>query len=259
MSPMHTRRVVKRSLYALGYILILLVLGVALNLIIQGPPTPEITLTATPPSFDEVVVEDVSIIRHENAIDLIARLRNPNPRAGVDEYPVSFVLLDASGREIATETAVTYLLPGSIQYAVLLTIPTPRPVAEVRVETPDDPNFLVLPNSLTLPSFGTLLQDRERLLRGTQTIEQQVGLVTNNSTFDFQRVEVIVVALDATGKAVGVGQTFVGELKVGEQRQFTSQWPSPSVLTQEVLLLATTNIFKEENIIRAIGDQSLLR
>ncbi|MAF80996.1 hypothetical protein CL628_03200 [bacterium] len=246
-------------MYAAVFLVGVLLLGALITLLVRGAPTPSITLDITPPSFDPIVVEDVSIIRHDTSVDLVARLRNPNPRAGITEYPVTFTLLDASERELSTTTVITYLLPGSIQYAVAVSVPTTRPVAEVQVDVPEDLAFVNLPNSLTLPSFGTLLQDRERLLRGAQTIEQQVGLVTNNSTFDFQRVEVIVVALDSTDRAIGVGQTFVGELKVGEQRQFTSQWPAPQVATRGVLLLATTNIFKEGNIIQAIGDPGLLR
>lgn len=256
---MQVRRVRKQLFYATLFFAVVTGFVSALFVVIKGPAVPEISLNARPPVFAAVELLEVSYVADDTTVDAVARLYNPNPRAGVVEYPVTFILLDAQGETIAQRTETTYLLPGSIQYAVALNIPVRAKVAKVEVQRLESPLFVALPSTLTLPSFGTLLQERTQLQRGSTSIEQQVGLVTNNSTFDFQRVEVVVVGVNEIGRMVGVGKTFVGELKVGEQRQFTVQWPAASQASRQVVLLAATNIFKEENIIRAIGDPSLLR
>ena len=88
---------------------------------------------------------------------------------------------------------------------------------------------------------------------------EQKGVVTNNSAFDWQYVEVTAIAFDAGNRAIGVGTTFVGRLTSGERREFTVQWPAAAAPVARVVTLATTNIFKEDNIIRAVGDPNLLR
>lgn len=259
LRSMHTRRLVKQILYAGTFLGAVSIFVVGLIIVIKGPSVPEITLSSDPQSFAPINLLDVSFVAHAATVDVVARLHNPNPRAGVEEYPVTFVLFDAAGGELARRTEITYLLPGSLQYVVALSVPVAGLVNSIEAQLPEQPNFVALPSTLTLPTFGTLLQDRQQIQRGPTTIEQQVGLVTNNSTFDFQRVEVVVIGLDEAGKAVGVGKTFIGELRVGEQRQFTVSWPFGKQLSRQVVLLAATNIFKEENILQVIGDPSLLR
>ncbi len=72
-------------------------------------------------------------------------------------------------------------------------------------------------------------------------------------------MQVTGVAVDASGNVVGVGSTFVGELQPGEEREFTLQWPIPLTPTTQVIVLPTTNLFKEADIIKVIGDPALLR
>jgi hypothetical protein len=98
-----------------------------------------------------------------------------------------------------------------------------------------------------------------RLVSGTGAVETQKGIITNTSTLGFRRVDVTGVAFDANNKVVGIGKTFIGEFMVGEQREFTLEWPAPITPTQRVVILPTTNIFNEDNILSAQGDPGLLR
>src|SRR5687768_2273028 len=59
-----------------------------------GPPTPSPT-----PQYEDIVVEQVNSVRHGDLIDVVARIRNPNPRAGTGRYVVTFVLVDSDGNE----------------------------------------------------------------------------------------------------------------------------------------------------------------
>jgi len=107
--------------------------------------------------------------------------------------------------------------------------------------------------------FNLFLRDRTSSLIGQTATDIQKGVVTNASTFDWQRVEVVAVAVNDQGEIIAVGQTFVGKLLVGEQREFTVQWPKPTQAISRVIALPSTNIFREDNFVKIIGDPSLLR
>lgn len=262
---MSTRRN-KQIGYGIGFVVALAGL-IWLGGKVFGPSVPASTITPVPtPAFQPVSVEEASLVQHapsspaeSGRTDIVIRLRNPNPRAGVGEYPVLARILDVGGRLIREETITTYLLPGAVQYAVRLNVPTPVAPARLEVELPENPKFLSIPASVSLPSFTVFQRERATREIGGQVIEEQKWIVRNESPLDWQFVEVVGVAGDAGGRVVGVGQTFVGELRVGEAREFTLQWPATATPPARVIVLPTTNIYKEENIVRAIGDPSLLR
>lgn len=252
------QRVRKQATYAIGCFGLLFVVAVMLVLRLgearlPATPAPKASPTGT---YQAIVVEGVDVVRHAGTVDIVARLRNPNSQAGVDEYPVTFVLANGAGQEISRHTETSYLLPGSRQYVVAIGVAVAEPVARVALELPPSPSFTDLPVGLTLPRVPHFLRGGVTLqVIGEATFEEQKGVVRNDSTFNFQRVQLVALAQDAAGAVVGVATTFVGELKVGEQREFIVQWPQPPRPTATVVVLASTNIFAEENIIRTRGEQ----
>lgn len=259
-------RLRKQIAYGLGFFVV--VAGLTwLGRLVFGPAAPAPTVTPSPTEmFQKIVMEEASVITHaapsaaENArADIVIRLRNPNPRAGVGDYAVIARLLDSAGRTIREEKISTYLLPGALAYAVRVNIETPVPVAKIDVSLPDSPQFLTVPASVSLPGFSVVQRERGTREIGKVVYEEQKWLIRNESPLDWQFVEVTGVAQDAAGRAIGVGQTFVGELKVGESRELTLQWPAASAPPTRVIVLPATNIYREENIVRQIGDPNLLR
>lgn len=252
------RRIVKKTTYVLltGFVLFAIFsLFVLPKLSFFGPLT-EPTSPAQPKS---IVVENIDTVIHENSIDIVARVRNPNPRAGIPEYTVTFVLFDEADRELKRVEEKTYLLPGSLNYLTRLDVPTSSSVSRVAVEIPEQPVFAVVPLSISLPTFNSFLRDRTTIPLGTRQVEVQKGIVTNTGTLGWRRVDITGVAFDAEGKVVGIGQTFIGEFAVGEQREFTIQWPAPTTPTQRVIVLPATNVFRADNVLSVVGDPNLLR
>lgn len=256
---MVTHRVVKQAIYAVSVGLFAL-LFLAFLVISAIQISPQRTAMPTPVvAYEPIAVEQVDFVPHPHAVDAVARLRNPNVQAGVPTLPVKFLFENAKG-EVMTEASVTtYILPGSLQYAVALQVPVTENVARVRAELPATVTYATIKNAVDLPSFGSFVRDRRSRVIAGMPIEEQVGIVTNNSTFDFAHVDITTLALDNQGKLVGVGQTFAGELKVGERREFTVQWPQPTAPTQRIIISPTTNSFRSDNIVKIIGDPSLLR
>lgn len=256
---MQLKRLRKQFVYACGGLaFLILVIGGPFVLFSDRPsyviPNPEPTS-----SLQAIEVQSVGVIQHEGSVDVVARLHNPNARSGIAHYAATFILFDSNDAVMARVPIDSHVLPGSVQYISALNVPIDKPVGRVTLDAPANPMYANLAPTITLPSFSTFLLDRREIRRGGDPFAEQKGVVTNNSAFDWQYVEVTAIAFDAEDNAVGVGTTFVGRLTSGEQREFTIEWPATAVPTARVVTLATTNIFKEDNIIRAVGDPNLLR
>lgn len=264
---MALHRTIKKAVYAAGFLAV--VSGITTYIVLQFLPVREATITTnTEPTYVPIVLENVVVIPHiakpgpkGRTIDVVARLQNKNSRAGTGSYPIIFTVKDNAGGMIGRFTQEAYVLPGGLQYVVALDVPMPagKTFGNVEVTPPVSIKLTPLPDDVRLPEFSVFLRDRTSPSSGIYKLEQQTGIVTNNSTFDWEKVEVIGVALDGKGAIIGVGKTFVGKLLIGEQREFTLQWPFPEGQTSRVVVLATTNIYSDANIVHIIGDPGKLR
>lgn len=252
------RRTIKKTTYALVFlstVFAALAIFIVPKLSFLGSST-GLGQLAEPES---AVIESVDIVPHAGNVDIVARVRNPNPHAGIPEYTITFVLYDKADREINRIKETTYLLPGSLNYLAQLDITASSPVARVAIETPQQPAFATIPVSISPPTFNSSLRDRTTRSLGNKQVEIQKGSVTNTGALGWRHVDITGVAFDAEGKVVGIGKTFIGEFSVGQQREFTIQWPAPTTPTQRVIVLPATNVFKEDNILNVTGDPGLLR
>lgn len=250
------RRLTKKAAYAIAFCTViasfmLLLLTPALTRLLRRPVLP-------PPPPESIIVESVDLVLHEQTFDAVARVRNPNPRHGIQQYTVIFVLYDGQGEVIERVPVATYLLPGSVRYVAVVDQQRPPALARVRVETPAAPQFVSVPDDELIPSFNSFLRARRLKTIGDAAVEEQEGIVANRSRVGYQHVDVTGVALSRTSAVVGVSTSFVGELQVSEQREFTLQWPEPTVPTERVIVIPTANIFDPDNILSVRGDPARL-
>lgn len=264
---MASHRTVKKAAYATGFFVAVIGL-VTLVVLPLLPDNTQTRLPDTTSSYVPVALENVVVIPHiakpgpkGKTIDIVARLKNANPRAGTGSYPVVFTVKNSTNEVVSRFTQDAYVLPGGLQYLVALDVPIPSntTLGGVDVQPPTAITLTPLPDNARLPDFSVFLRDRKQVMSGAYPMEQQTGVVTNNSTFDWEKVEVTGVALDGKGAIVGVGRTFVGKLLIGEQREFTLQWPFPDDQTVRVVTLASTNIYSDANVVHMIGDPGKLR
>ncbi|MBI3421117.1 MAG: hypothetical protein HY006_03570 [Candidatus Sungbacteria bacterium] len=213
-----------------------------------------------------IILESLDIVQQparpgiENSIDIAARLRNPNPISGTAKYPVIFTVKNRLGTEVKKVTVESYLLPGAIQYVMALNVGLGQEaVGSVDAIMPSQVSFSELPPDTQPPTFSAFArQHRDRQI-GDSQIQDQFGIVKNTGTFAWEKVEVYVVGQSSEGKVVAVGKTFVGALKVGEEREFSVQWPRPVEAIDRILILPSTNMFAEDNITQTVGRPELLQ
>jgi hypothetical protein len=257
---MSFQRIAKRSIYGTGFVVfwggiaaLVTTAAVRTGPLAMPSPSPEAELQA-------LIVEKTAKIKQEGRVDHVIILKNPNTRAGVKEYKIAVQVFDKADNLSDERIETTYILPGALQYAALLDIKVPEG-GHYDVALPPNEVFVKLPENLPLPDFSTFfLPERKRTNPEDGTVvEEQKGIVTNQGTLDYQRAEVVALALDSNDDIIGVGKTFVGQLRAGEQREFTVRWPRPTKETAQVVGITTTNIFLDENVLQLMGDPALLR
>lgn len=252
------RRQIKKITYAIIYA-VLLVLVLLLFIVPQISSWRGDQADSDPLPTASILVESIDAVTHQDTVDIVARIRNPNPRDGVPRYTVVFVLVNKQGEEINRIPKQTYLLPGSLNYIATLDVPLTSALDKVKLETTEEPVFAKLSVSDAVPNFNSFLREREIRTFGADRFEIQKGLVSNRSALGYRDVDVTGVAFDAAGKVVGVSTTFIGEFQVGDQREFTLQWPAPRTPTQRVIVLPSANIYEPDNILDVVGDPDRLR
>jgi hypothetical protein len=260
------RRTRKQISYAIGAVVLVTALAITATLINYTVTTPP-QVTPTPaPSFAPINLEGVTAITDpgqngaDTTVDLVATLRNPNPGAGVPAMDVTFNLADSSGQTISNQTQTTYLLPGAVQYVMAFNIPLQhRSLGQINATFNAQPTFVSVPPSVNLPQFNAFAKDLINKTVGNSVVQEQHGLVKNTSTFDWKEVQVSVVALDSANHIVAIGQTALGALNVGEQREFIVTWPTPSAPIDHLVILPSTNMFQADSVIQIIGNPGLLR
>lgn len=261
-----SRRNRKKAAYATGlFVVIFTIIGfIFSDSLIPAPVavvTPQPSSVFTPIIQEQAVALPYSLPGGKTGIDVVVQLRNQNARAGLTDYPVGIVVMSPSGEQLLSHTETTYILPGSLQYVVALglELEAGQSFGSLTITLPRNPSFQELPDGAELPTFNTFLRERSTRQIGTQVIESQTGLVRNTSTFNWQRVEVVVVGLDSSRSIVAAGKTVMGALAANEQREFTVQWPKPEAELSQVIALPNTDILREDNFLQVIGNPESLR
>jgi hypothetical protein len=261
-----SRRNRKKVTYAAGFFLFLVALFWFMLSGLFESRAP-VMVTPTPTStYLPIVQEQAVALPHPlpggaTGVDVVVQLRNPNAQAGVTNYPVEIRILSPDGTQLLTHTQTTYILPGSLQYVVALELRLEpgQSLGSLEISLPENPEFLELPNNVALPTFNTFLRPRTTRQIGSQVTEVQSGLIRNTSTFSWQRVEIAVIALDSSRSIVAAGKTVLGALAANEQREFTVEWPQTQAAISQVIALPTTDIFRDDNFLRVIGNPEGLR
>lgn len=184
----------------------------------------------------------------EGIYDLAAKIQNPNLEIGAGSFDYEFKVYGAGGKIIATRASSSYILPGESRYVV-------EPVLRLD-EAPVRTSFSVSEPAWAKSKIGVIElavknKDYKISPSGSITFSEASGTAVNNSDYDFDKTEVLVVLLDKRGNALAVNKTEIRALKAKDERFFKVSWFSP--LAGEVAgydMQAITNIFLSENILK---------
>jgi hypothetical protein len=196
----------------------------------------------------------VQLIHYGNdTYDALVRLENPNTSYGAARVDYVLVVSDASGASLATRRGSTYVNPLEPRQMVfpLLGIQGVPAKAELQF-TPGDVQWAALDVQGGLGVEFAVRQDQ--LASSSAGMRYQANFI-NRSSFDFDQLDITVLLYDQSGAVVGAGATVAKTVPAGQERGFVIDWPFAIPSAVRAQAFVTTNIFNNDNYIRAHGSQ----
>lgn len=155
--------------------------------------------------------------------DVVARIVNPNYLTGLDSFPYEIQLKDESGNVIASRKANGFILPADSKYLVEIGL---RPMegkvlksAEIVIGKAQWKELTDISN----PQLDVNNKKYEKNSAGFGSVVS--GVVKNNSPYDLDSLNVVVVARDQYGKVLGLNVTKKEAIRAKEERSFMVSWP----------------------------------
>lgn len=256
------KRVFKRIVIALAYLLIIGGIGFTIYLFRQPP---------APSCFDKIqnqgeagvdcggpcktceqkkpleIFEKAFFLTTPGRVDLFAEVRNVNLAFGVPALRYTFDLYDRDGIFLATRSGITYILPDSTKFIVEhnLTVPKTPDRVEFHFEPPtfEEVRDYVRPR-LTVIGLQTRPLDEHE--GGFLAVR---GNVLNQTNMSFDKVGVAIRLVNQAGQSVAVANHEVRTLVPNENRFFEVKWTYRLPDFTRAEFEVDTNIFEESNIL----------
>lgn len=210
-----------------------------ITLVLYEPPLPP---PPPPPTFEPLVVREVRVLRSDtDRLDLFALVKNPNANAGVREVDYTFEL--RSGDQLAASIpGKTFFLPGQEKPIIEVNRAIAADGRDLTVRF-GEPVWVSVASDFRAPALVPVARE-SRIRPGEPELYEVKGVLANESSLDYLRVEVSALGLDADGELLGAGRTFVGSLLAGERREFTLSWPIPrGGSVSQVRVFPEVNVF----------------
>lgn len=188
-------------------------------------------------------------------LDVLVEIKNPNTIFGAARVDWRLVVLDGTGQEVTSRRGFTYANPLETRFLIVTFPGLEAQGAGVQFEyEPAEVRWFGgrLPKTQVV-DFSVL---NEQFVTDEDGSVSYTADIRNDSTFDFDEVDVSVILLDVSGRRLGIGATIIRTLVAGQIRAVTVQWPfniaGTPVRTQ---VEVSTNVFNNDNFIRTYGGQ----
>lgn len=186
--------------------------------------------------------------------DVVSEIVNPNNIYGSSKIGYTLSLADQDGKLIASETGVFYIAPAQTKFLVRSSIKGEPGAVSASLAITEAVWEKITPDGL-LVNFP-LRRESYTEPRTPGTASQFEGVVFNDSDFDFNTVDVVVVVLDADDKILGVNTTELRTVASRTERYFKVVWPTLlSGTPAKTRVQAGADLFSNENFIRRYGTQ----
>jgi len=189
----------------------------------------------------------------ENDYDFIAKINNPNLEHGAGNAKYRVELKDSSESVVKTINGEFHILPGQTRYIFISPIQTDTEVVDAEM-TIIDFNWQQL-TDFSVGDIKLTVRRKEYTEINSGTIFGKVeGVVFNDSEFDFDRVEVLVVLYDVSDDVIAAGTTNVRTLLSSKENFYEVSWFRPFTgSVSQIEVQATTNAFENNNFLRRYG------
>ncbi len=179
--------------------------------------------------------------------DVIVQVRNPNDIYGSGRVPYTLTVEPTDASAPITTSGTFYIMPGQTRFLAYPAIRVSGNVPTVKFQI-GEPEW----QQIDQPLDVMLPIRRESYQVGVSPDYEAV--VQNDSNFDFQEIDIAVVALDTADTVLAVNRTAIMTVLAHEERYFKVSWPSPlPAATTTIRVEATTNLFANDNFLKTHG------
>jgi hypothetical protein len=197
-----------------------------------------------------VQVQNVQLVKTPAGdFDMAALVYNPNTDYGADMIDYTLVITDSYDQQISSQNSSFYILPGQTKYIVqtsLRDIPD-KSTARVIIKDADwqkvgpgqNVNFIVGREATTLGANQTTYQ----------------AVITNQSNFDFDTIDISVVVFDSSGALMATNLTNFQTFLAKTDRSIQVSWPFALPVGVRIQTEVGTNVFNNDNFLKTNGTQ----
>jgi len=199
---------------------------------------------------DLVISEKAFAIGGNDSYDVVARVENPNSTTGGSTFSFEFTLKDDAGNVIGKRDGTSFILPAEKKYVASLgmttdgnKIPASVDVAITTVKWEELPG-------IDKPALNIYSKRFDPLPTGVGG--QAYGLLRNESTYDLNKVFVVVVLRDQDNKIIGINFTEKNTVRSKEERDFLLTWPYElNGTVTNIEMEAYSDMFNSLNFLKA--------
>ena len=202
---------------------------------------------------EEISIQEKTFIYGgQGKYDLMAKIYNPNEKLGSPGFKYEFILRDVTGAELAKKTGSSFILPSETKYVLAVGMESNQIAANVdfRIYDASWVEFY----GYEKPQLG-IYSKHYNLISSGVGYSEALGIVRNESPYDFNVIGINIVLKDSAGKAVALNQTEIRTVSSNEEREFRLIWPTsfPGDVTQ-VEMGAEVNVFDSQNFVNKYLD-----
>lgn len=266
-------RILKQVIYGIGFLVILgfIAFGVYIWLqvvpschdkiqnqgeegvdcgLICGNTCPE---AIVPLEVKSAVLFKVAESQGSKDFDVLAEIYNPNARFGASQVEYEVKLFDVNNSLFLRKRSISYILPQQKKfiYEPLIRTPVEAKRTELRIVRVEWERLRGLGGAAKFEIRG-----QQYLTDGKPGVFSRVnGTVFNASDFDFDRVDVVIVAL-GNGLPIQANRTDLRTFVSRSERFFEADWLNQfSPIPDQIVVEVYTNVFESSNFIRRYGTQ----
>lgn len=199
---------------------------------------------------DITVLEKAVVFGGNDSFDVVVRLQNPNDAFGASSFEYNMFLKDLEGNILAQQTGNSFILPAEKKYIQVLGIKTKDNKMPTIVEIEIKNLRWEVLSAIERPALNIYSKQYAPLQIGTGSVVQ--AILRNESPYDLNKVNVVVILRNAKGDVIGLSGTEKNTVRSREERDFRLTWPyAINDEVKNVDIEAYSNVFDLQNFIKA--------
>jgi len=201
----------------------------------------------------DLTVTDKGLVEsgRQGTYDFWAVVSNPNNSYGTKLFQYEIKIKNSSGSVVSERNGTGFILPGEHKYIVENNLESDAVSNSLEFNILKT-EWVEFNNYYEKPNLKIVNKNYNPISSGAG-FSEAIGLLKNESPYDFSIIKIEVILKDASGKIVALNSTEMRTVKSGEEREFRAFWPvSFPGDVQNVETQADVNIFESDAIIKTV-------